>query len=230
MYHSHPWSSPVRPAVPPSCNNRPLIEVTGEGTVAAAPDRAVIVLGVITENPSLTNAQAANAAGVTQVIHALLQLSIPREHIQTVSYRIDIQYHYEDGNQTLKGYRVEHLLQITLDQVEQAGQVVDTAVRNGANTVSSIRFALRHPEAYYNQALSNAIRNAGTKARTIAQTLGLSLIQTPIHITEEPRSGEPPVPFQAMLSAEGAAAPTPIQPGELEIRASIRAQYTWVLG
>jgi uncharacterized protein len=228
MYHSYPWSSPAISAATPLCNHRPIIEVTGVGTVAAAPNEAVIVLGVITESPSLSKAQAANASSVTHVINALLQLSIQREHMQTVTYRIEIQYRYEDGIQTLKGYRVEHLLQITIDQVERAGLVVDTAVHNGANTVSSIRFTLTHPETYYNQALSKAIQNAGTKALTIAQTLGLSLFQTPIIITEETRAGEPPVPFQALLSTEGSAAPTPIQPGELEIRAAIKVRYAYV--
>jgi uncharacterized protein YggE len=227
MYYSHPLSSPAMTAAPLSHNSRPLIEVTGEGKVSTAPSRAIIVLGVITESPSLATAQSENASAVTNVINSLLRLNIPREQIQTVTYRIEIQYNYKDGTQIFRGYRVTHLLQITIDRVEQTGLVVDTAVNSGANFVSSIRFTITNLEIYYNQALSTALQNAESKANTIARTLGVKLVRTPIKITEETRVIEPPIPFQASLLAEGAAAPTPIQPGELEIRAVLRAQYTY---
>ncbi|MCQ6564118.1 SIMPL domain-containing protein [Paenibacillus mendelii] len=226
MYYSHPLTSPAMTAAPLSHYNR-LITVTGEGKVSTAPKRAIIVLGVITESPSLATAQSENASAVTNVINALLSLNIPREQIQTVTYRIEIQYNYEDGTQILRGYRVTHLLQITIDRVEQTGLVVDTAVNSGANFVSSIRFTVPNLEIYYNQALSTAIQNAESKANTIARTLGVTLIRTPVKITEETQVIEPPIPFQASLLTEGAAVPTPIQPGELEIRAVLRAQYTY---
>jgi uncharacterized protein YggE len=227
MYYSHPLSSPAMTAAPLSHNNQPLIEVSGEGKVSTAPNRAIIVLGVITESPSLATAQSENATAVTNVISALLRLNIPREQIQTVTYRIEIQYNYESGTQIFRGYRVTHLLQITIDRVEQTGLVVDTAVNSGANFVTSIRFTISNLEIYYNQALSTAIQSAESKANTIARTLGVKLVRTPVKITEETRVIEPPIPIQASLLAEGAAVPTPIQPGELEIRAVLRAQYTY---
>ncbi|RAP76861.1 SIMPL domain-containing protein [Paenibacillus montanisoli] len=214
-------------AAPFSHNNRPLIEVTGEGKVSAVPNRAIIVLGAITESPSLAIAQSENATAVTSVTNALLSLNIPREQIQTVTYRIEIQYNYEDGTQIFRGYKVTHLLQITIDRVDQTGLVVDTAVKSGANFVSSIQFTISNHEIYYNQALSNAIQNAESKANTIARTLGVTLIRTPLNVTEKTRVIEPPTPFQASLLTEGATVPTPIQPGELEIRAVLGAQYTY---
>lgn len=227
MYHSHPLSLPSMTAAPLSHNNRPLIEVTGEGTVSATPNRAIIVLGVITQNQSLAAAQRENASTVTNVMNALLKLNIPKERIQTVTYRIEMQYSYEDGKQIFKGYQVTHLLQITIDRVEQTGLVVDTAVGSGANIVSSIQFTIANPEIYSNQALSTAIQNAQSKGDTIARTIGVTLVRTPVKITEETRVMEPPIPFQASLLAKGAAVPTPIQPGELKINAVVRAQFTY---
>ncbi len=158
MYYNQPLS-PAPPA-PASLyrNNRHIIEVSGEGTVSAAPDRAVIELGAITENTSLRIAQRENAAAVTDVINSLLQLNIPKERIQTVAYRIEMQYSYEDGKQIFTGYRVTHLLQITLDQIDRTGLVVDTAVEHGANSVLNIQFSMAHPAAYYHQALSLAVK------------------------------------------------------------------------
>lgn len=225
-YHPTPSPQPWSPFPSSQAPCRPIIEVTGEGAVQTTPDRAIIVLGVITENPSLVLAQTENAAQVTSVINALSALSIPKEHIQTVAYRIEAQYNYEDGIQTLRGYQVTHQLQITIDKVDQTGLVVDTAVKNGANNVSSIQFTSSNPGLYYNQALSLAIQNAEAKGGTITRTLGATLVRTPLKIMEESRVQEPVVPFQASMYAKSAA-PTPIQPGELEIRASVKVHYTF---
>lgn len=206
-------------------HNRPIIEVTGEGTVSAPPDRAVIDLGVITENPSLSTAQRDNAASIANIVNSLVQLGISKERIQTVTYRIEIQYNYVEGKQILRGYQVTHMLQVTLDQVNQTGVVVDTAVNHGANSVSNIRFSIANPQMYYNQSLSLAIKNAEAKAMTIARTIGANLLTLPIKIQEDARTREP-IPYQASLYAESAAA-TPIQPGELKITAAIKAAYIY---
>lgn len=225
MYSTQPWHQSPMPAAPSVHHTSHIIEVTGEGTFSAPPDRALIDLGVITENPSLMMAQKDNADSIARIIQSLLRLNIPEEHIQTVSYRIEIQYHYEDGKQIFRGYQVNHLLQITLNQVAQTGLVVDTAVNHGANTVSSVRFSVARPESYYNHSLSLALKNAESKAMTIARTLGATLIRLPIKILEEAPTREPR-PYQAALFTESAAT-TPIQPGELTITALIKVQYAY---
>lgn len=104
------------------------IDVLGEGMVTAAPDRAVIVLGAVTEGPALQAVQNENAAAVTNIVNSLLAANIPREMIQTYDFRIEPQYDYENGKQIFRGYKVTHLLQITADNAGQAGILVDTAV------------------------------------------------------------------------------------------------------
>ncbi|MFD0695163.1 SIMPL domain-containing protein [Paenibacillus sp. GCM10027628] len=223
MYYPQPiYPSPEASSF--SHNNRHIIEVSGEGTISAAPDKSSIVLGAVTDNMSLSKAQADNAATLSAIIDSLLKLHIPKEQIQTVTYRIDIQYNYEDGKQIFKGYQVTHLLQITIDKIDMTGLVIDTAVAQGANSVSHIHFTVAHPELYYNHALSLAIKNAENKAVIIAKTLGATLIKNPIQIQEESHVTEP-IPYQTTLYAKSAA--TPIQPGELKISAAVRAKYSY---
>ena len=219
--YNQPWS-PYHPL--PASNPRNTLEVMGEGIVSAAPDKAVVVLGAVTENVNLTAAQQENASAMTRVIDALLKLSMPKERIQTTQYTIDIVYDYEDGKQQFRGYRVTHLLQVTVEQVEQTGVVVDTAVRNGANTVSSIRFALANPETAYTHALSRAIQQARLKAVSMAKALGVTLQPVPFLVEEMSRTAEP-IPYAAAAFAKQEA--TPIQPGELSITASVKAQFTY---
>ncbi|GEN34497.1 SIMPL domain-containing protein [Aneurinibacillus danicus] len=221
-------SFPLYPTMPPPShrNDQYVMKVSGEGTLSVTPDRAIVVLGAITESKDVSTAQKENAETVSKIINSILRLGIPKENIKTSDYRIDIQYDYEDGKQILRGYKVTHLLQITIDKIEQTGLVIDTAVNSGANSVSAIKFTVAQPNIYYNQALSLAINNAQQKAVTMAKTLGVTLNQIPNRIQEV--SGAPePVPYQASLYAMSAA--TPVQPGQVEISAEIRTEYSYTV-
>ncbi|GIP31926.1 SIMPL domain-containing protein [Paenibacillus sp. J2TS4] len=203
---------------------RPVIEVMGGGVVQAIPDRAVIILGAVTEGPVLQTIQAENANVVNNIIHSLLTLNIPRQKIQTQDYRIEIQYDYQEGKQIFRGYNVTHLLEIITEKVGQTGEIVDTAVAHGANRVTGIRFTMAHPEVYQQRALSLAIRNARNKAITIANALGMSLTAIPCKVQELSRPAEP-VLYQASVLA--ASTVTPVQPGELSISAAVRVWYVF---
>lgn len=200
------------------------IEVQGDGTVDAAPDQAVVVLGAITEGPVLQTVQNENALIVTHIIESLLELGIPKENVQTQDFRIEIQYDYKDGEQIFRGYKVTHLLQITIDKVEETGIVIDTAVSSGANTVTSVQFTLADPAPYENEALSLAVRSALHKAETIAAALRVQLAAVPCQVQELSRGAEP-VPFAAAMQMQSAA--TPIAPGQLTIAASVRVWYLY---
>lgn len=200
----------------------PTIEVLGIGTAAAAPDRAIVVLGAITEGPVLPAVQTENAKIVTTIIQSLLKLNIPREKIQTYDFGIEIQYDYQDGKQIFRGYKVTHLLQITNDRVELTGILVDTAVSSGANNITDITFTTTQPEFYENQALSLAIRNARQKAVTIANTLGVTLITVPNQVQEITGTAEP-IPYATTMLSKSTV--TPIQPGQLTIYAKVRMWY-----
>ncbi|WJH33877.1 SIMPL domain-containing protein [Paenibacillus sp. CC-CFT747] len=200
-----------------------VIEVIGEGKANAVPDEAVIVLGVDSQGLELQKVQAENAAAVSAIIRSLLALSVPRENIQTTDYRIEPQYDYPDGKAVFRGYKVTHLLRIENGEIGLTGQIVDTAVSQGANNVSSISFDVKHREAYVQEALSLAIRNARQKAEAIAVTLRIPLPALPCEVQElPPASG--PVPYSAALYAKSEAA-TPIQPGQISITASVRVTY-----
>lgn len=200
------------------------IEVQGDASVAAAPDQAVVVLGAVTEGPVLQTVQIENAQIIAAIIASLLELNIPKENIQTIDFRIESQYDYTDGVQIFRGYKVTHLLQITIENVGEAGIVIDTAVSNGANTVTSIRFTLADPAPYVNEALALAIRSARQKAETIAASLRVNLAAVPCQVQELSRAAEP-VPFTAALQMESAA--TPIEPGELTLSSSVRVWYLY---
>ncbi|MEH7225905.1 SIMPL domain-containing protein [Bacillus sp. JJ1566] len=225
MYYYEPWMMRTMPVRSQHANQNKL-KVNGEGTVTATPTSSTITLGVITEGSTVLVAQNENNQITNKVIQSLVGLGIPNENIKTVDYRIEILYAYENSKQTLKGYRVVHMLQISDVNIQETGSVVDTAVQNGANTVTSVNFTVSNPQVYYAKALENAVEDAGAKARTIANKLGVQLQETPLYIQELSQQS-PPIPFQTAMFAKSEAA-TPIQPGELTITARIEATFTYL--
>lgn len=205
-------------------NDEHTLKVSGSETLQAAPDQATITLGVMTENEDPQQAQQANSQAIANVIASLKSAGIPEEHMKTSEYRIDPQYDYIDGKELFKNYKVQHIIQVQTTDIEKIGSLLDTAVKSGANTVTSIRFSLSNPEAYYNQALSLALNNAYEKALSMAQTIGISLNPIPNQVEEVSETAAPML-YQSSSFAKMAV--TPIQPGELNITASIRVEYTY---
>jgi uncharacterized protein len=208
-----------------AAENRRKITVNGEGTVKASPDMATATLGVRTENLNLQDAQAENAKNANDLVTSLVGLGIPKEDIRTADYRIDPIYTYEEGKQLFQGYRVTHLYTITIRDADQVGQVIDTAVANGANEVMNIQFTVAEPQAYYNQALSLAVIDSFHKAETIARTFGIATQPQLLTISEESQKAVPG-PYMVASFEKTAGSGTPIEPGKLEIKAALTATYT----
>ncbi|MEH7389453.1 MULTISPECIES: SIMPL domain-containing protein [unclassified Bacillus (in: firmicutes)] len=223
MYYQQPsFRTP-----PAGGRKKNIIRVSGIGKVTAAPNRAEITLGVSTEDVQLEKAQNDNAATIGNIKTAINSIGIHDEQIRTVNYSIFPQYDYIEGKQTFRGYRVEHLLLITIGDMEKAGLVVDTAVKNGANIITGIKFSVSNPIQYEQQALAIAVINSFQKAEAIAKTLGVQLNNTPILITEMGlQRGEPfPIHTAAFVKSEVATA---IQPGTLEMSSEILAEYSYL--
>ena len=126
-----------------------------------------------------------------------------------------------------RGYQVTNLLKITIDNIEKVGEIVDTAVDNGANTVRNINMTVSNQEHFYQQALVNAIKNAQEKAALVADTLGVSIEEIPSHLKEiSSTSPEQPRAFVLGVSTEKAAT-TLIEAGQFKITALVEANFQY---
>ncbi|WP_238343531.1 SIMPL domain-containing protein [Gracilibacillus saliphilus] len=202
------------------------ILVTGDGTVSVEPNQAVVTLGVITEDSNLQKAQRENAESTNNIIQALLQENIPRHHIQTYDYRMDIQYDYDEGIQIFRGYRVTNLLEVIIEPIDKVGLIIDTAVDYGANTVRNIQLTVANQDRYYLEALQKAVENTQIKASIIAQELGVSISSIPYSLKEISRREESesrPV----VLGVSTDSPITPIEPGRLAIKAKVEAEFRY---
>lgn len=199
------------------------LTVQGEGSVQAKPDVVVLTIGIRTENESVQQAQTDNATESKQLLSAWKTLGIPDNNIETLSYTITPQYTVVSEKSVLTGYRIEHLYKITVLNVQKAGEVYEVAVANGANITGGLQFLVSHPNTYYEKALVLAVQNAQEKARTIASTYNMNINLIPTSLIEEPMR----LPRQ-FVAYSGIQASPPIQSGELEITANVRASFTYL--
>ncbi|MGM9973974.1 MAG: SIMPL domain-containing protein, partial [Clostridiaceae bacterium] len=202
--------------------NRGRIKVRGTGRITAAPDTALITLGMVTEGQDLERLQEENAETSTGVIKAILNFGIPRDNIKTSSYTIEPQYDYVEGRQIFKGYRVSNILSIEVTRLSEVGEIIDRAVNAGANIVQGVSFIIKNADSYYNEALRLALRNAQSKALTLSQDMAIKIDRIPISIKEKP--SERAFSGPELLKA---SATTPIMPGTLEITAEITAIFLY---
>lgn len=201
-----------------------VITVRGDGEVFVKPNYAQIQIEVSTEGKDVRGAQQENANIMNQVIQSLLQLNIPREDIQTAAFNVLPQYDYVEGKQIFRGYEVTNALTVKVRDTNKIGSVIDTAVQNGANRVSGIQFKIENADPYYQQALRLALQNAQTKAKTIAETLKLTLHPQPIEVVEERETG--PILYKTVAMADQTFS-TPIEPGQIMINAIVRVKYQY---
>lgn len=206
------------------------INVTGDGEVTATPDIAYLYLGVTVDKSTTVDAQNTASTEMNNVIAAIKKYGIQDEDIKTTDYSIRPKYNYDKntGASTLAGYTVSNTLKVTAKDISKAGQIIDTAVKNGSNISSGISFGVSNYEKYYNTALQNALSNAQNKAQSISSFLGVK-ITTPAKITEN-SSGIPndsPIPLYDKASLNESSASTTINPGTYKIKANISLVYQY---
>ncbi|MFT8341084.1 MULTISPECIES: SIMPL domain-containing protein [Clostridium] len=200
------------------------LKVIGKGTISVKPDLAEIVVGVITEDLQLEVAQEENAKITQDVINSLRALGIPLKNIQTENYSIRPNYDYINGKQVFRGYEVINNLKILISNVNNVGVVIDTAVSNGANSLTGIIFIVSDETKYYYEALRRALQDAQNKARVVADQLKVKLNIIPIQINEQNETTSTPL----VMTLKSTSNTTPIEAGENIINADIEAIFTYV--
>ncbi|MDY0405378.1 SIMPL domain-containing protein [Virgibacillus sp. 179-BFC.A HS] len=199
-----------------------IITVNGKAKIAVEPDKVMVRLEVYTENLLLEQAQQENAGTMKRVIDSLLQLGIGSENMQTTSFTMQPMYDYVEGKQVFRGFAVNNALTVTLKQVQETGRVIDTAVKNGVNRVSDIRFLVENQAYFYKQALNMALEDAVSKALAMGEKMQLTVDPYPVKIDETTNQSQLPRQFSTASSPA-----TSIEPGRIIIPASVHVQFRY---
>ena len=204
--------------------NHSRLKVFGKGSINVKPDAAEVGIGVITENIQLEAAQEENAKITTQVINSINAIGVLPKYIQTQNYNIRPTYDYIEGKQVFRGYEVSNNLKILIRNIDLVGEIIDIAVKNGANTVSGVSLIVSDKTKYYYEALRLAVVDSQKKASVMANELNVNLNIIPIQIIEQDKGNISPITGITFKYESGA---TPIEAGENKITADIESIFIY---
>jgi uncharacterized protein YggE len=203
------------------------VVTTGSGEVHLSPDRAAIMLGVQSRATTVAQATADNARRQRGIIDTLRALGLGSDQITTVNFSVSPEMQYPP-NQTPKvtGYVVNNTVRASLRRIEDVGRTIDAALTKGANEISGIEFTSSRADSARRAAIAEAVAHARADAEVMAKAAGGSLGQ----LLEVASGVEPIRPFEATMARArvASAAPTPIEPGQLTVSATVTARWTFV--
>ena len=214
-----------------------MLTVTGDGESSSRPDRAVVRLGATAQAETASAAQEQVNQVVQAAVEAIRAAGIREEMISTAG--ISLYPVYSDqaprplpggGQQRppeprIVAYRASNSVRVIVDDLTKVGDVIDEAVKAGANQIEGLSFELKDDTAARREALTGASKQARAKADAIAQAMGLR-IDGVFQVTE---GGVQVMQPRMELARAGVAAMdaagTPVQPGQVDVHASVTVTY-----
>jgi hypothetical protein len=211
------------PAAAAPAGGRSTVKVMGEATISRPPDLAEVDLGVVSQARTAAAAAQENAAKLDRVLKALREAVGAKGEISTIAYTVMPQGRPTDrGPLTIESHVVSNTLRVRLRDLALVGRVVDLALGRGANEVQRLVFTLQNESQAQGEALRAAATNARTEASALAAALGLRIVR--ILAVEEAGGGPRPF-FAEMARMKADAVATPIQPGAVEVQATVSLTY-----
>ena len=216
-----------------------VVSTSGTATTKVQPDKFSVTVGVETNGTTAQEAADRNADAMDKVIAALRALGISEDQISTSNYSVYPVYEYRQPTEPcimiyppppecqpkneITGYRASNSVTVTLDADGQidAGEVIDTAVGAGANTVQGAYYFLSQERQMEVQEglIQQAIENARQRATIAASAVGMGIDRVKsINLND--------VYFPIFSRGAGLeAADTQILPGQQDVTMTVTVVY-----
>ena len=126
------------------------ITVTGTGSVEAAPDMATLTLGVTNRDAQAAVSMQATSEAVAKILARLQQLGVEARDIQTRDLSLSPVWNgrrpQQDDAPEIEGFVASNRVFVRLRELDRLGEVLDAALRDGANHFGGLSFAVQDPE------------------------------------------------------------------------------------
>ena len=200
------------------------ISVNGSGTATARPDIAYVTLGVQAIDADADKAVTENSERMSAVMGVLKEMKIEDKDIQTVNYSMWLEEERDkEGNLTgVTRYHVVNQVRVKVRDLAKVGQLLQQALKAGANSVEGISFSVDDPSALRKEARDKAIADAKAKAEQLAAGFGAKVGK--VHQVSE-YSAEPEVRMALKAEGVGGGGEVPISGGELSVSVQIQAIF-----
>src|SRR5215469_9338195 len=176
----------------------PVLVVTGTSEVLAAPDEAVVRLGIVRQASTAEAAQQQANSVAGEILKAITAAGVPSKDIQTARLVLTPVYNSRSTEQRIVSYNATNSVSVRLDKLDLIGNVVDAGLKAGANQLEGVGFRLKNELPSREQALKEAVQEARGKAQAMAEALRVNLAEV-VEATEGGVSVAPRVQaFQAV--------------------------------
>ncbi len=203
------------------------VTVIGDAEVRVAPDRAVIVLGMVSDSRDLAKAQSENAEKISQALAMLARQGIEKRHVQTDFLRVEPRFEKNYGTGPAS-YLVRRDIVVTVTDLAKLETLIEEALKLGINSAS--RFTLQTSELrkHRDAARLLAVQAAKEKAALLAQALGASI--GPVQAIQEygvpaPMGTRYGGAQNVSQEAAGGDAQPVFSGGEIAVRASVSVSF-----
>lgn len=197
------------------------LTVQGSGKVTVVPDVARVYLGVTLTKPTVKEARDAAAKAMTNVIAAIKGLGVADADLQTTG--LSLSARYANGSSTkIVGYVISEQVQVTVRDLDKAGDVVDVATAKGATDVNGISFELADPAKAMDDARAAAIAAARTSGLAMASAAHVTLGAV---VSISDGSAPTPIYYGVAGAAPAADLRTPVQPGTQDVSAMVTVVF-----
>ncbi|MBX7157369.1 MAG: SIMPL domain-containing protein [Verrucomicrobiae bacterium] len=207
-----------------------MITVQGRGEVSAAPDAAVLLLTVVSEDAEAAKTQKSNSERANAVYAMLTGLGIEKKAVQTTQYNLEPVYSYiENRPPDLTGFRLSQTISVKVKDFDKMGPILAEAVKLGVNRTDGPFFEISDPELYREQARKEAFAQAKAKALSQAAAAGVKL-GVLVSFQELGNNGSLP-PMTRSLGVtragldESKIAPPNIEPGSQDLSVVVDVVY-----
>lgn len=219
--------APMLPAAAPQSGPAipHVIKVSGSGEVQAAPDLATLEVAIETHAATADRAAGLNGALAQKVRYAINSKLDNKGKMWTGGYSLFPEYSEpRNGRSVLTGYRAQNSITVQTGALDLIGPLIDTAIAAGANQINSLNYSLREDSKARSEAIAKAAHDAQTQAQALANALGVKL---GIVVEASTESEVHPVPVGRFMAASAMAvnAPTPVQPGQITVPATVSLTY-----
>jgi hypothetical protein len=225
------------------------IYASGQATVSAPPDMAVVSLNVTSRASTAEQATSMNNTVYAHLTTGMRTIGIAAADIKTTSYNLNhiappppcpMQSQERPPAAEFAqavapcvrdpqtwGYFVNRSVSITTHHLDIVGKIIDTAVAAGVNSVQGVDYSIANTRALFLRALAEAIASARNEGDAMAQAAGLHIvgiqsINSPSGIPMAMSAGR----FAPNPTADTYAVPTQISPpSSLDVSANVSVVY-----
>lgn len=201
------------------------IVVTGSATVSGAPDTAMVTLSVVTDAATAGDALTGNSADTTKLIDAVKAAGVAAADVQTSGFSVYPRYADrtdDDAPPRIAGYTVRNGVSVRVREVGKLGELLDAAVRAGANQIDGVAFTIEDDTILRDQAREGAVRDARRKAELFAAAANVKTGR--VLAISEMSAEMAPRPMMRMAAEAMPAAP--VEAGSVELSAEVTVIFS----